>query len=126
MNELSFILMSFVGKKIIMKVIIFYWLRINIGIINFVELMMVNYMKVKLIECRIGCIVVRVLNLFVCECVIIIFCVVCVNLFIIIKWKMCLFLFFFLVDYLVWDRIFGFLCKVLLVYGGKFLFIKEF
>lgn len=79
MNELSPILMSSAGKKIITKVITFHWLRINIGKTNFAELMMVNYMKVKLTERRIGRIVVRVLNSFFRECAIITFCVVCVN-----------------------------------------------
>lgn len=95
MNELSPILMSSAGKKIITKVITFHWLRINIGKTNFAELMMVNYMKVKLTERRIGCIVVRVLNSFVRECAIITLCVVCVNSLITIKRKTCSFLSFF-------------------------------
>lgn len=99
MNELSPILMSSAGKKIITKVITFHWLRINIGKTNFAELMMVNYTKVKLTERRIGCIVVRVLNSFVRECAIITFCVVCVNSLITIKRKTCSFLSFFPADY---------------------------
>ena len=95
MNELSPILMSSAGKKIITKVITFHWLRINIGKTNFAELMMVNYMKVKLTERRIGRIVVRVLNSFFRECAIITFCVVCVNSLITIKRKTCSFLSFF-------------------------------
>ena len=94
MNELSLILMSSAGKKIITKVIACHWLRINIGKTNFAELMMVNYMKVKLTERRIGRIVVRVLNSFFLECAIITFCVVCVNSVITLKRKTCSFLSF--------------------------------
>ena len=91
--------MSSAGKKIITKVITFHWLRINIGKTNFAELMMVNYMKVKLTERRIGRIVVRVLNLFFRECAIITFRVVCVNSLITVKRKTRLFLSFFSADY---------------------------
>lgn len=94
MNELSSILMSSAGREIITKVITFHWLRINIGKTNFAELMMVNYMKVKLTEHRIGHIVVRVLNSFFRECAIITFYVLCVNSLITIKRKTSSFLSF--------------------------------
>ena len=85
MNELSSILMSSAGKKIITKVITSHWLRINIGKTNFAELMIVNYMKVKLTEGRIGRIVVRVLNSFFRERAVITLFIQCVNLLITIK-----------------------------------------
>ena len=94
MNEVSSILMSSAGKKIITKVITSHWLRINIGKTNFAELMIVNYMKVKLTEGRIGRIVVRVLNSFFRERAVITLFIQCVNLLITIKWKTCSFLSF--------------------------------
>lgn len=126
MNELSSILMSSAGREIITTVIAFHWLRINIGKTNFAELMMVNYMKVKLTERRIGRIVVKVLNSLFSECAIITFCVVCVNSLIIIKRKTCS-LFIFSPGWLHGVReFFGLACKALLARGGSLYSPRNF
>ena len=70
MNELSSTLMISAGREIITTVITSHWLRINIDKTNFAELMMVNSMKMKLTEHRIGRIVVQVLStLFIEEAI---------------------------------------------------------